>query len=100
MVHEQHRFLRPLVPGARIAGELAVILGVGTQGVHQRRLVVRGAAHPAIGQPRPFGDRDLLRLQFLARAGDPEIAMGIAGRSGVGRAGQNLLHLGLMQRVV
>ena len=82
VVHEQHRFLRPLVPGARIAGELAVILGVGAERVHQRRLVVRRAAHPAIGQPRPFGDRDLLRLQLRRRARDAEIAMRKAGRAG------------------
>ena len=100
MVHEQHRFLRPLVPGARIAGELAVILGVGAERVHQRRLVVGGAAHPAIGQPRPFGDRNLLRLQFLGRAGDAEIAMREAARAGIGRAGEDFLSFRLVQRVV
>ncbi len=100
VVHEQDVLLRALVPSLRVGGELAVIVGVGAERVHQRRLVVRRAAHPAIGHARPGGDRRLLRHQLLARARDPKIFMRVAARARVGRRGQHVLGLGVVQRVV
>src|SRR3978361_2260634 len=48
---------RPAPARARgIVGIGAVECGEGAQGVAEGRLVVRRAAHPAIGQPGPAGD--------------------------------------------
>ena len=100
VVHEQDVLLRALVPSLRVRGELAVIVGVGAERVHQRRLVVRRAPHPAIGHARPSGDRRLLRDKLLARARDTKIFVRIAARARVGRRSQHVLGLGVVQRVI
>ena len=100
VVHERHGFLRTLVPGAGIAGVRAVILRVAAESVGVGRLVVRRAAHPAIGQARPLGDRGLRAAQVLARARHAEVAMRVAAGAGVGGAGQHVAVLRVVQRVV
>jgi len=49
VVELEHGFLRALVPGPRIVGEFAVEAGIGAERIEKSRLVVRAAAHPAIG---------------------------------------------------
>ena len=100
VVHEQHVVLRARVPVRGVAGELLVERGVGAERVHQRGLVVRRAAHPAVGQPRPVRDGVALADQVLARMRDAEELVGEGARAGVGRAGQHVLLLGIVQRVI
>ena len=100
VIHEQHVLLRAPVPGLRVVGELAVEIVIGAERVHQRRLVVRRAAHPAVGHARPVRDGVALRDQFLARARGAEEFVGEAARAGVGRRGQQRLGLLVVQRVV
>ena len=66
VVEIEHGLLAALVPGARVAGELAVELGVGAQRVEERGLVVGAAAHPAVGDARPGGDGVALGDDVLA----------------------------------
>ena len=47
-----------------------------------------------------MGDGVPLRSEFLARARGTEEFVGVAARSGVGRPGENVLGLGVVQRVV
>ena len=91
MVHEQDVVLRAPVPVLRVVGELVVEIVVGAERVHQRRLVVRRAPHPAVGHARPGGDRVALADQVLARVRDAEELVGEAAVAGVGRAGQHVL---------
>ena len=100
VVHEQHAFLGALVPGESVVLERAVPVGIGAERVHQRRLVVGGAAHPAIGHAGPIGDCALLGDQVVRRFGNPEIFVGIAARAGIGRRGQPLLRLLVVQGVI
>ena len=71
VVEIEHGLLRALVPGARVVGELAVELGIGAERVEECGLVVGAAAHPAVGDARPGGDRVALRDHFLARIVPP-----------------------------
>ena len=100
VVHEQHVFLRAPIPGLGVAGELSIELMVGSERVHQRGLVVGRATHPAVGHARPLGDGIPLRDQLLARARGAEELVGVAARAGVGRRGQQVLGLCVVQRVV
>ena len=100
VVHEQDIVLRAAVPGLRVVGELFVEIVLHAERIHQRRLVVRRAPHPAVGHARPGGDRLALRDQVLARARDPEELVGEAAVAAVGRTGQHVLVLGIVQRVV
>ena len=100
VVHERHRFLRAFVPSPSVIGVRAVVFGVAAQGVGVGGLVVRGAAHPAIGQARPFGDRTLRGDQFLTGPLHPEVFVRVAAGAGVGRAGQRVAPLRIMQRIV
>ena len=100
VIHEQHVLLRAAVPSLGVVGELAVEIVVGAERVHQRRLVIRRAAHPAVGHARPQRDSVALRNQILARARGAEEFVGEARRAGVGRAGQYALGLVVVQRVV
>ena len=57
VVDERHALLAEAVPApARCPGRV-VEVGVGAERREERRLVVGRAAHPAVGDPRPFGDR-------------------------------------------
>jgi hypothetical protein len=66
VVQIEHGLLAALVPGARVAGELAVEIGVGAKRVEECRLVVGAAAHPPIGDAGPGGDRVALGDDVLA----------------------------------
>ena len=100
VVHEQHVLLGAFVPSLGVAGELAVKIEIGAERVHQRRLVVRRAPHPAVGHARPLRDGVALRNQILARARGAEEFVGIAAGAGIGRRGQDALGLLGVQRVV
>ena len=73
---------------------------VRPQRVHQRGLVVGRATHPAVRHARPLRDGIPLPDEFLARAGDAEKLVSVAARPGVGRRGERVLGLGVVQGVV
>ena len=100
VVHEEHVVLRARVPAFRILSELLVHREIGAERVHQRRLVVRRAPHPAVGHARPVRDRLALAKQILARLGDAEELVGEGSRARIGRACQHRLLLVVVQRVV
>ena len=100
VVHEQHVLLRAPVPGLRVAGELAVEIVIGAERIHQRRLVIGRAPHPAVGHARPVRDGVALRDQFLARARGAEEFVREAAGAGIGRPRQNPLGLLVVQRIV
>ena len=100
VVHERHDFLRGLVPAPCIVCESAVIAGINAERIHDRRLVVRRTAHPAIAEPRPGGDRLLLLNQFVSVRCGPEVFVRIASVPGVRWAGEHRLLRGVMQCVV
>ena len=64
------------------------------------RLVVRGAAHPAVGQPRPLGDGVALLAQFVGAARVAEELVGIAAVAGIGLPAELFLALRIVQGVV
>jgi hypothetical protein len=68
VVHEQHVLLRAPVPGLRVLRELAIEIEIGAECIHQRRLVVWRAPHPAVGHARPGGDGVALRDKVFARS--------------------------------
>ena len=88
------------MPGAGVVGELAVELGIGAERVEECGLVVGAAAHPAVGDAGPGGDRIALRDHVLARARDLEEFVRVAAGAGVGRRGEHVLGLGIVQRVI
>ncbi|MCY1227187.1 hypothetical protein D9M72_394490 [compost metagenome] len=100
VVHEERRFLGAFMPGERVVLERAIPIGIGAERVHQRRLVVGGAAHPAIGHACPFGDRALLGGKIGGGAGDAEIFVGVAAGPRVGRRRQDVPLCRIMQRVI
>ncbi|MNV58336.1 hypothetical protein D3C71_1507020 [compost metagenome] len=100
VVQVQAVFLDALVPGLRVAFEAPVELRVGAQGVAEGRLVVGGAAHPAVAHARPFGDGVALLEHLLRGAGVAEELVGVAAVAGVGRPAQLVLGLRSMQGVV
>ena len=100
VVHEQHVLLRAPVPGLGVVGELSVERVIGPERVHQRGLVVGRAPHPAVAHARPGRDGVALADHVVARMRHPEIFVGIAARAGVGRRGEHVLALGIVQRVV
>ena len=54
VVDEGHALLAELVPAPRILLVGIVEVGVGAERRQERRLVVRRAAHPAVGEPAPI----------------------------------------------
>ena len=88
------------VPGLGVVGELAVERRIGAERIHQRRLVVGRAAHPAVGHARPVRDGVALADHVLARARDAEKFVGETAGAGIGRTGQHVLGLGVVQRIV
>ena len=100
VIHEQHVFLGAPVPGLGVLGELAIEIVIGAERVHQRRLVVRRAPHPAVGHARPVRDGVALSNQFLARTRGAEEFVREAAGAGIGRSGQQRLGLGVVQRVI
>jgi hypothetical protein len=57
VVPVQDLLLRLAVPAPRVVLERLVEVGVGAERAEERGLVVGAAAHPAVGHPRPLGDR-------------------------------------------
>ncbi len=100
VIHEQDVFLRTPVPALGVLGELSVELVIGAERVHQRRLVVGRAPHPAVGHPCPGRDGVTLRYHVLARARGAEEFVGVAARPGVGRRSQHVFGLRIVQGIV
>ncbi len=67
MVHVQAALGTPVIPGERVVRVLAVETVALGELRHERGLVVRGAAHPAVGQPLPDGDGIACCAQIVRR---------------------------------
>jgi len=100
VVEIEHRLLRSLVPGAGVVGELSVELGIGAERIEECGLVVGAAAHPAVGDAGPGRDRIALRDDILGGAGNLEKFVRVAAGAGIGRRGEHVLGLGIVQRVI
>ena len=100
VVEIEHRLLRSLVPGARVVGELSIELGIGTERIEECGLVVGTAAHPAVRDAGPGGDRITLRDDIPGRAGNLEELMRVAAGAGIGRRSEHVLGLGIVQRII
>ena len=74
-------------------------VGVGAQRRQKRRLVIRAAAHPAVGDARPFGDGVARADHFLDVARGLEKLVRVAAAAGVGRGAQDVFAL-VVQGVV
>src|SRR5438105_1391148 len=77
VVEVQHLLLRALVPGAGAGLVRRVEIGVGAERAQERSLVVRRAAHPAVGQPGPLGDRVARGHLLFGGLRRAEVAVGI-----------------------
>jgi len=56
-IDERHALLAEFVPASRVALiRIVKSPNIGAEGREKRRLVVRRAAHPAVGHACPFGD--------------------------------------------
>ena len=100
MVEVEARFLDALVPGTSVLLEATIELGVGAQGAAEGGFVVRGAAHPAVGQPRPFGNGIALLAQVAGGTSEAEELMGVSAVAGIGLPAQLVLGGRVVQGVV
>ena len=100
VVDEGNTLLAVLVPAPRILLIRVVEVGVGAERRQERGLVVRRAAHPAVGQPRPLRDGVAARDQILEGFRRLEEGVGHAAIAGVGRQQKLVLALGIAQRIV
>jgi hypothetical protein len=100
VVDERHALLAEAVPAACILLVGLVKRRIGAKSGEKGCLVVGRAAEPAIGQPRPRGDRVAGRNLVLHRTWSHEIAVGEPAP--FGRTAQQILILGVIsvQRVV
>jgi hypothetical protein len=100
VVDKRHPLLAKAIPAARILLVGLVEFGVGSQSGEKRGLVIRRAAEPAIGQPRPSGDRIARGDLILGRARCDEVFM--SKPAPIGRAGQHVFLVGVVavQRIV
>ena len=100
VVDEGHALLAVLVPAPGVVLVRLVEFGVGAERAQERRLVVGRAAHPAVGELRPFGDGVAPGDHLLERLRRLEERVGHAAVAGVGRQQEPVLALGIVQRVV
>ena len=100
VIDEGHALLAELVPAPRILLVRIVEVGVGAERSQERRLVVGRAAHPAVGELRPFRDGVASGDRLLERFRRLEEGMRHAAVAGVGRQQDLVLALGIVQRVV
>ena len=100
MVDEGHALLAVLVPAPGVVLVRLVEFGVGAERAQERRLVVGRAAHPAIGELRPFGDGVAPGDHLLERLRRLEERVGHAAVAGLGRQQDLVLALGIVERVV
>ena len=100
VIDEGHALLAELVPAPRILLIRIVEVGIGAERRQKRRLVVRCAAHPAIGELRPFGDGVAAGDRLLERLRRLEESVGHPAIAGVGRQQDLVLALGVVQRIV
>ena len=100
VIDEGHALLAELVPAPRILLVGIVEIGIGAERRQERRLVVGRAAHPAVGELRPFGDGVAPGEQVLERFRRLEEGVRHAAVAGVGRQQELVLALGVVQRIV
>ncbi len=100
VVEVEAGFLDALVPGTGVLLEATVELGVGAQGAAEGGLVVRGATHPAVGQPRPFGNGIALLAQVTGGTSEAEELVGVTAVAGIGLPAQLVLGGRVVQGVV
>lgn len=81
VVEEQPAVGEGAVPGAGVLPVVAVEAGAGLQPGHERRLVVRGTPHEAVGHARPAADRLARAEQVLGvlRGGEEAVAAAALG---------------------
>ncbi len=95
VVKVQAGFLNAGVPVAGVLFELAVEGRVRAQRAAEGGFVIRGAAHPAVAQARPLGDRIALLAQVIGAFRHAEEFMGIAAAAGIGVPAQESCISGL-----
>ena len=100
VVDERHALLAELVPALGVVLIGLVEIGIGAERGQERRLVVRRAAHPAVGDLGPFGDRVAAGDQIVHGLRRLEEGVRHAAIAGVGRQHQLVLVLVVVQRVV
>ena len=100
VVQEEHPLLRRAIPPPRVVLIRRVEVGVGAERRQERGLVVRRAAHPAVAQARPSGDRVARRDQIVGARRRAEVPMRVAARTGIGRAGQLGMRGWIVERVI
>ncbi len=100
VIDKRHPLLAVAVPAQRIFLIGIVKFGIGAQCRKKGRLVIGRAPEPAIGQPRPLGDRITSAHQLFGRSRRHEIFVGEA--TPLGRTGQKIFCLLIIavQRVV
>src|SRR5262249_50096295 len=88
------------VPSPRIVLVRRVVLGVAAERGEERRLVVGGAAHPAIREARPTGNGVPARDEIVRARGGAEVSVREAPGTGIGGTREHGLGRRLVERVV
>ena len=100
VIDERHALLAELVPALGVLLVGIVEVGIGAERGQERGLVVGRAADPAVGDPRPFGDRVAAGDQIVDGLRRLEEGVRHAAIAGVGRQQELVLALVVVQRVV
>ncbi len=99
VIDERHALLAEFVPALCVALIRIVEIRIGAKGAEKRRLVVRRAAHPAVGHARPFGDSVAAGDEILHGLWRLEESMRHPAIAGVGRQQQLFLSLVVVQGI-
>ena len=94
-----HFLLHLLVPAPGVFLEGLVELGICAERGQKSGLVIRAAAHPAIGDARPFGDGIARAHHFLRVVRGPEEFVGVAAAAGIGRGAEHVFAI-VVQSVI
>jgi hypothetical protein len=100
VVEVQDALLGVAVPAARVVLERRVEVRVGAERAEERGLVVGRAAHPAVDEALPGGDRVARLDELLGARGRPEERVRPPAVAGVGGHAQDAFGLGRVERVV
>ncbi len=100
VVEEQAALLGLLVPALRVLLVRLVEVRVRAERAEERGLVVGAAAHPAVADARPLGDRVAVGDDVLDRAGRAEERVGEGAAAGVGRRREDVAARRVVERVV
>ena len=93
VIDEGDFFLHFLVPAPGVFLEGLIELGIRAQRGEKRGLVIRAAAHPAVGHASPFGDGVARADHLLGVARSLEELVGVAAAAGVRFRAQDALAL-------